>query len=322
MEGITKLRLLYLYKYLTEHTDERHTASTAQLISMLRENHQIDVNRVTLGNDIGMLIEAGFPVRVVRTRQNRYYYEGALFDEDELKMMAYAISIAPFISGDRGRALVDNLTKVSLRFDVTLSESKIISSAGACRDDGLYRKIETISDAITKKHRIRFRYIEYNASKKRVLKRDGEYYLVSPYAIVWNGDYFYVVGHSQKRNKIQHFRLDRLHGNPMLLEEESVPPPPGFNAETYAGTMFRMYGEKLTDVTLICANHVMNSLIDHFGIQVKARPLDDGHFTAKLQVQASPTFYRWVFGWGGDVKITGPENVAEEYREMCMRALE
>ena len=321
MESITKLRLLYLYRYLTEHTDESHMVSTAQLISMLKENYQIDVNRVTLGNDLVMLMEAGFPVRMVRAKQNQYYYEGALFDEDELKMMADAISMSPFIPKNKGQTLIKKLAALSSPLEIKLTKRNIFSPGGT-RDDQLYRKMEMVNDAVNGKRRIMFQYKEYNAEKKQVLQRNGRFYVVSPYAIVWDGEYLYVVGHSQMRDKIQHFRLDRIHEIPTLMDDEIVPPPLGFKVETYVKSMVRMYGENLTDVYLKCANYVMNSLVDHFGLQMKVHILDEGHFIVRLQVRVSPTFYRWVFGWGGDVSIMGPEYVAQEYRKMCRQGLE
>ena len=36
----------------------------------------------------------------------------------------------------------------------------------------------------------------------------------------------------------------------------------------------------------------------------------------------APTFCRWVFGWGGDMKILGPENVKEKYKAMARNAAE
>ena len=66
----------------------------------------------------------------------------------------------------------------------------------------------------------------------------------------------------------------------------------------------------------------MKGIIDQFGMDVKVRKADKEHFRTKVRVCVSPTFYGWVFTWGGDVKIEGPENVLAGYREMLGRALE
>ena len=66
----------------------------------------------------------------------------------------------------------------------------------------------------------------------------------------------------------------------------------------------------------------MKVLIDNFGLDVDTTLVDDEHFQAKVMVCTSPTFYRWVFGFCGGIKIIGPEVVVQKYREMASIALE
>ena len=65
----------------------------------------------------------------------------------------------------------------------------------------------------------------------------------------------------------------------------------------------------------------MNVIVDKFGTKVKTEEVDDQHFRATVTVCPSPTFYRWVFGWNGGMKIVGPENIKAEYRAMLVQAL-
>ena len=39
MEHGTKLRILYLYQHLVQHTDAEHTLSTAELMKILKEDY-------------------------------------------------------------------------------------------------------------------------------------------------------------------------------------------------------------------------------------------------------------------------------------------
>ena len=43
-------------------------------------------------------------------------------------------------------------------------------------------------------------------------------------------------------------------------------------------------------------------------------------FKAEVEVATSHVFYSWVFGFGGRVKIKGPESVKREYEEMVKAA--
>ena len=80
--------------------------------------------------------------------------------------------------------------------------------------------------------------------------------------------------------------------------------------------------EEPVQVTLLCENDLMKHLIDQFGLDFPSEAVDDSHFRAKVLVCTSPTFYRWVFGWCGKMKIESPKAVLEEYRQMAMVALQ
>ena len=145
---------------------------------------------------------------------------------------------------------------------------------------------------------------------------------MSPYALIWDGDYYYAVGYSEKRGIVQSFRLDRFYKTPELVDEPRIGPPKGFSLDAYAKSVFRMYDtDEPVKVSLLCENRLANAIIDRFGKGVAITEVDDAHFTVSVEVCASPTFYRWVFGWNGDMKILGPEKVAEEYKAMAQHAM-
>ena len=76
------------------------------------------------------------------------------------------------------------------------------------------------------------------------------------------------------------------------------------------------------NVELYCHVSVMKVLIDNFGPDVDTEPVDDEYFIAKVTVCTSPTFYRWIFGFGGKIRIQGPEDILGKYREMLQEALQ
>lgn len=109
----------------------------------------------------------------------------------------------------------------------------------------------------------------------------------------------------------------------MILEEKARPKPKKFDISHYTNEVFRMYDtEEVRKVTLCCENSVMKGVIDKFGTDIRVKPKNKTHFTTTVQVCTSPTFYGWVFQWGGAVKITAPAETVEEYREMLEKALD
>ena len=57
-----------------------------------------------------------------------------------------------------------------------------------------------------------------------------------------------------------------------------------------------------------------------FGTKVKTKPVDKDHFLFDAEVSVSPTFFSWIFEFGGMIIIGGPENVLEKYSDMLSKA--
>ena len=70
-------------------------------------------------------------------------------------------------------------------------------------------------------------------------------------------------------------------------------------------------------MTLLCDNRAMNTVIDHFGTEAKTKPVDKDHFQLEAEVSVSPTFFSWIFEFGGMIKLIGPESVKEAFRQQA-----
>ena len=182
--------------------------------------------------------------------------------------------------------------------------------------------LDCLNDAIDMGRKVSFQLDHYTMRKRRAAYRHGETYVVSPYALVWDGGNYYLIGHCDNRNHIRYFRVDRIRSRPALLNEKSVPEPAGFSVAEYARRVFRMFGsEDPVDVELLCDADMMNHIVDRFGTKANTAIVDDGHFTATVNVCPSKTFFGWVFGFAGKIRITGPEDVRSEYQNMVKNAL-
>ena len=324
MENGTKLRLLYLYLYLMRYSDAEHPIATPELIKYLKETYGMDVHRTTLPDDFDMLEKAGIHFEVIKSRQNKYYYDSWLFDIPELKVLIDAVASSKFITEKQSKELIRKLTTLTSVY----GEEKLrryVTVEGRAKPDNekVFYILDAVNEAIDQGRKIRFQYTEYNNRKRRVLKHGGEYYIVSPYALVWDGDYYYMIGYCDNREHMRNFRLDRIYRTPVLLEEEQEPVPKDFSLADYSKKVFRMYGsEETTEVELLCETELMKAIVDQFGQKVKTEETDENHFKACVTVCPSPTFYSWVFGWQGKMKILRPESVVKGYREMLQRALE
>ena len=188
-------------------------------------------------------------------------------------------------------------------------------------NEQIYYIVDTINDAINEGKQISFQYYDYSGLKKKVLKNKGEIYKLSPYKLIWSGDYYYVIGYSEKKGKVINFRVDRIAAAPTILSENAIPVPKDFDLENFTKEVFFMFSGDEVEVDLQCDNSLMKTMIDRFGENVKTLAYDMTSFRLITEVSASPTFFGWVFGFDGKVKILGPKNVKEQYYKMISEAM-
>ena len=316
-----KLRPLYLLKILRERTDEDHTLSTSQLCSILKEEYGIETFRTTIKSDVDVLIKAGFSVQATRSTQNLYNYIERDFDVPEIKLLIDAVMSSKFITRIKSDELVAKLTELAGPYrSRELKRNLVVDGRIKPENEQAYMIVDVINQAINEKKKIRFQTVEYNVKKERVLHHGGEKYIFSPYSLVWDGDFYYVVGFSDKYQSVGSHRVDRILKRPEILDEAAVPPAAGFDISKFINTMFRMYNSERVEVELLVDNSLMDSIIDRFGTDVTTYAWDQHNFRVIETVSVGTTFYNWVFGFQGKVKIKAPESVRKAYEERVREA--
>ena len=323
METGTKLRILYLYQHLVQNTDPDRPMSTVELTKMLSDQYGIKVSRNTISDDLAMLHDCDLQIEVIRSTQNKYYYDGQIFSEPELKILIDAISSSKFITERESEDLINKLLTLLPRQSAGRMRRYIYAADRVKSDNERgYYIVDAINDAIEAKRKISFRYTDYDIHKNRVLTNDGNPYTVSPYTLLWDGEYYYMIGFCDERQAMRTYRLDRIEKQPDILRAPSIPKPDDFSIAERSRSVFRMYDtEEPVEVTLLCKTPVMRYFIDYFGQNVDTEPVDDDHFRARISVCTSPTFFGWIFGFGGSIKVLGPDHVVNKYKEMAVKTL-
>lgn len=321
MDIKAKLRPFYVAKMLNERTDEEHYLTIAQIMDILEKEYGISTSRGTVGDDIKALQEFGMEIEVEPSTQNRYYLIGRKFDLPELKLLIDATESARFITKEKSDMLVKKLASLSSSNNASaLTRNIDVENRIKAENEKIYYIIDALNEAINRKKKVSFQYFTYNVKKQKKLKYDGFTYVFSPYKLIWNGDYYYVVGYSEKHKGIGSFRLDRMARQPNVLDEDAANPPKEFNLNTYLNSMFRMYNGQRKEIELICDNDVMDAIIDKFGKDVKVLANDMKSFRVIVNTAVGSVFYSWVFGFGGKVRIKAPESVKDEYAVMVKSA--
>ena len=318
-----KLRPFYLAKILYERTDEDHYLTTAQLMEILEKEYGIKAHRQTIPADVAALRSFGMDIQEVMSAQKRYNLISREYDIAEIKLLIDAVESAKFITKTKSEELVTKLSKMASQNQAE-SLKRNISAEDRIKYDNesIYLIIDGINEAINAGKQISFQYFKYDVRKKPKLRNEGEPFIFSPHRLVWNGDFYYMVGVFEDGAKVGVFRLDRILRRPEVLGEDALPFPDSFDFNKYLQTSFRMFGTDYTKVELICSNGVMDAILDKFGKDVTTYAYDMEHFKAEVEVAVSNGFFSWVFGFGGNVVIDGPSDVQKQYREMVLRTVE
>lgn len=319
----TKLRILYLYQHLVRHTDADHTLSTAELMKILREEYAVKVSRNTISDDLAMLHDCGLNIEHYESTQNKYYYDGQTFDLAELKVLVDAISASKFITQRKCDELITKLLTLTTADNARKLRRHIYVENRVKPDNQHgYYIVDAINDAIDTRRKISFFYTDFDKNKQRCLANEGRPYTVSPYTLIWDGDYYYMRGFCDERQEMRNFRIDRIYEQPKILNQIAVMAPEDYTPAEYSRHVFRMFDtDEPVDVQLLCHASVMKYLVDNFGTDFESEEIDDDHFRATVNVCTSSTFYRWVFGFNGKIRILSPQNVLAEYKDMLRKAL-
>ena len=317
----TKPKILYLLKILTERTDEAHPLTTNQLIAILQDEYGISAHRTTISKDIEVIRNFGVDVITIHSTQCKYFIGDRRFELPELKLLIDAVQSSKFITKKKSDELINKIYSLTSESNKKkLKRNNYLACTVKPDNEQIYYIVDVINDAINKGKQIAFQYYDYTNFKDKILRHDGEVYIISPYHLVWNGDYYYLVGYSNKREAVISFRVDRIAMAPDILDEDSFPKPDEFKIDEFVKTAFSMYCGEILKVNLRCDNKLMKTMIDKFGEDVKTYVYDMDSFQMITEVHVSQTFFGWVFGFGGDVQILGPKAVKDEYRKMIKEA--
>ena len=204
-----------------------------------------------------------------------------------------------------------------------LSRQVFILNRPKTENETIYYNVDDIHTAIYENREITFQYAEWTVEKKLRLKKDGAMYVVSPWALTWNAENYYLVAYDATAGKIKHYRVDKmLHMSVLTTERQGKHAFEHFDLAAFAKKTFGMYGGADVEVTFRCVRHLAGVILDRFGQGVWMVPVDDEHFRARAVVAVSPQFFGWVTGLGAGIQIEGPASVREEYQAYLRQILE
>ena len=319
-----KQKLLYLAKIMQEKTDDEHGLTLPQIQEELGK-YDIEANRKTLYDDIAVLNDFGIEIIKQQEGYKTLYHCGKReFEPAELRLIIDAIASSKFITIRKSKQLIKKLEKMVSNHEAKLLDREVIVSDRVKNmNESIFYTVDAIQNAIANNHRIKFRYFSWNTEGSMEFHHDGEYYDVSPWALCWDSENYYLVGFDSNISEIRHYRVDKMMNTDELPEKRLGSKQfKEKGVDAYTKKHFRMVGGIEERVSLLCKNKMANVIIDQFGRETKFQKADQEHFRTKVDVVVSDQFLGWIIALGGDVVIEAPESVRTRMLELMRENLE
>ena len=320
-----KFKFTYLMKIMLEKTDDEHSITMPQIMEEL-EKYDVTAERKSIYTDFQDMTEK-FGVEIIKEQIGRetYYHVGAReFELAEVKLLIDAIQSSKFITQTKSRELITKIKSfVSEHQAKQLQRQVYINDRVKTMNESVYYNVDDIHTAINQNKKIRFKYFKWDTNKKLVPRHNGDWFIVSPWALTWDDENYYMVAFDDLDSKIKHYRVDKMMH--ISIEEEKRSGKEvfrNFDMAEYSKATFGMYQGQKAKVKIQFANYMCGVFIDRFGKDISFRPIDDEHSELHVDVNVSPQFFGWIFSLGKDVKVTGPSEVVEQMKVFAREFLE
>ena len=319
-----KMKMLHLIRIFSQETDDEHALTLQEIIGKLAAVN-ITADRKTLYNDFEDLRQFGFDIIAQQRDRTTYYHLGERdFELPELKLLVDSVQAAKFITTRKSRELIRKLERYTSIYQAAqLHRQVYIAGRVKAMNESIYYNIDRLHSAINAGIQIRFQYGQWNLNKEMELRRGGDWYQVSPWALTWDDEKYYLVAYDADANMIKHYRVDKMLRIKALDEPRKGQKAfEAFVMALYSKSVFGMFTGEETTVTLEAENHMVGVIIDRFGKDISLAPVSDTHFQATVNVIASPQFIGWIVALGKSIRIVAPDALVERMREEIHRLSE
>lgn len=310
-----KLKLLYLLKMLNEKTDEENTMTINDMIAEL-DRYGITAERKSIYDDLEALRHYGMDIASRKSKTTDYFVASRLFELPELKLLVDAVQCSKFVTHKKSNELIKKIESLaSYRQAQALQRQVYVSNRVKTINESIYYNVDRLHAAIAENKKVSFKYFDYDIKKEKAFRKNGDKYSVSPYALSWDDENYYLITFSTKYNDFTHYRVDRMTDIDLIDEErDPLPDREHFDIAEYTKKVFNMFGGEEVLVQLQFDNSLVNAVIDRFGKDVVIGKMDESSFYIWIKVAVSSTFFAWISQFGNKIKVLSPDRVIDKYR--------
>ena len=319
-----KLKPLYLMEYLLQHSDDAHPVPMSALLDYL-ESKGISAERKSVYDDLEALRTFGLDILQTGAGQTRgYYVAGRQFELPELKLLVDSVQSSKFITRKKTEALIRKIERLCSVHEARLLQRQVfVQNRIKAMNESIYYNVDEIHAGISQNQRIRFHYFEYTVSKERLFRKGGAFYEVSPFALTWDNENYYLVAFDSSVGQIRHYRVDKMTDISVLDKpRDGMVAYRALDMAVYTRQVFGMFSGSVQPVTMRFQNHLVGVVLDRLGQEVMLIPDGGEHFTVTAEVAVSPQFFAWMTGFGTGAQIVAPPAVRKEMGQYIHRVAE
>ena len=187
-------------------------------------------------------------------------------------------------------------------------------------NESIYYNVDDIHNAINENKKIRFRYYKWDINKKLVARHGGDHFYVSPWALTWDDENYYMIAFDDLSREIRHYRVDKM-GQIEIIDEkrEGSSLFKNFDMAAYARLNFGMFMGEIRKVTIEFPDEMCGVFIDRFGKDISFKRSGSGRSLLSVDVAVSSQFFGWIMSLGPDVKLIKPDDVVEQIAKAARR---
>ena len=317
-----KLKLSYLTKIMLEKTDDEHGLTIQQIIDELAR-YDIPAERKSLYADFAdMTDQLGIEIiKEKRGRETTYHVAGRDFEVAEVKLLIDAILSSKFITEKKSNELIKKVKKLVSNYQAAQLQRQVyVQGRIKTMNESIYYNVDSLHTAIAQNSRIKFQYCGWYPDKTLKPLHGGTFFEVSPWALTWDDEYYYLVAFDHYEEMLKHYRVDKMVKISLLDEKRGGKEEfEKFDMGSYSKVNFGMFHGDVKRVHISFPNYMVGVFIDRFGKDVTIRPEDENRSEIVVNVAVSKQFFGWIASLGRWVKITGPDEVVSEMRDFVMK---
>lgn len=310
-----KDRILKVKNIFYTETDEINELALGDIVDQLKSYYgsSYEVDFRSIKDDITVLRDNNTYIEERKGKHGRIMYsqQYRLFETNELRILIDSISSSNSIGMDDKKRIIGKIKKLTSKNMGKELSNQIYTKEKIINKDKTFRvNVDKIHRAIENRNKIEFNYGRYNLNKDFII--NDKTYRADPYNLAWDNGFYYLVAYDEKKEKIINFRIDRMRNVRKL--EERYPENITFDLGEHLETCFNMYPGEMKIIKIKFDNHLINAIIDRFGIDINIEKSGKNNFILTTRAAINTGLVRWILNWGSDAKVLSPESLVSDIK--------